>query len=243
MQLRTNYDESVWDLGPDQPGAEWLPSPLPGVSRYPLDRDGEEVAVATSLVRYAPGSDFDPHQHALGEEYLVLEGEFADNHGRYPVGTYVRNPAGTAHKPFSDPGCLIWVKLRQFHPDDQRQFEIPLDLVPLSAGLQEQPLHDFAHPDPQDADEGAMRERVSLWRMAAGESIELPAAYSPQEVFVIDGEVSWQDAQTVTLGRYGWLRLSPGQPLRLSAATASAFLWKERALWSIATHQDVNPGN
>lgn len=237
MQLRTNYDESVWDVGPVVSDSPWVPSPLPGVNRYPLDRDGDEVAVATTLVRYAPASDFDPHQHALGEEYLVLEGEFADNHGRYPVGTYVRNPAGTAHKPFSDPGCLIWVKLRQFHPQDQSQFEVALDLSPLEDGTHEQPLHHFAHPDPKDADQAAMVERVSLWRMAAGASIELPAPYSPQEAFFINGEAQWQDAQTVTFGRYGWLRLSPGQPLRLTAQAPTAFLWKERAMWSIETHQ------
>jgi hypothetical protein len=32
-----------------------------------LDRDGGEVARATSLVRYAPGSGFDTHVHEAGE--------------------------------------------------------------------------------------------------------------------------------------------------------------------------------
>jgi len=41
-----------------------------------LDRVGDEVAVATSLVRYDAGSTFPDHVHELGEEYIVLEGEF-----------------------------------------------------------------------------------------------------------------------------------------------------------------------
>ena len=52
----------------------WSPSPLPGVERRMLDRDGGEVARATSLVRYARGSTFSSHRHDLGEEFLVLEG-------------------------------------------------------------------------------------------------------------------------------------------------------------------------
>ena len=45
----------------------WQPSPQVGVERIPLDRIGAEVARATSLVRYAPGSTFPSHgQTPLG---------------------------------------------------------------------------------------------------------------------------------------------------------------------------------
>jgi anti-sigma factor ChrR (cupin superfamily) len=71
----------------------WVPSPLPGVERRMLDRDGEEVARATSVVRYAPNSRFDAHTHGGGEEYFVLEGVFSDEHGDFGPGSYVRNPA------------------------------------------------------------------------------------------------------------------------------------------------------
>ncbi len=50
----------------------WTPSPMAGVERRLLDRCGEEVARATSIVRYAPGSRFAPHGHGGGEEILVL---------------------------------------------------------------------------------------------------------------------------------------------------------------------------
>lgn len=228
MQLRSDYDVTAWDFGPNTDGAVWHSSPLPGVKRYLLDREGEEVAIATSLVRYAPGSRFDRHTHALGEEYLVLEGEFADEHGRYGPGTYVRNPPGSAHTPFSDPGCLIWVKLRQFHTADQRQCQLPLEHLAPVDGFKEQALHDFA---PGDDPLLSKRERVSVLRAAAGAAIELPACYGMQEVFVVDGAVDWQDAQTLRFGVYGWLRLAPGQPLRLTAMVATTLLWKERPLW------------
>ena len=62
----------------DSNALPWVPSPLPGVDRRMLERDGIEVARATSLVRYAPGSAFSRHSHALGEEFLVIEGTFSD---------------------------------------------------------------------------------------------------------------------------------------------------------------------
>lgn len=86
-----------------------------------LDRVGDEVARATSLVRYAPGSSFPEHWHDGGEEIYVMAGEFGDEHGLYPAGTYVRNPIGTRHTPKVGPqGAMIWVKLHQFDPDDTR---------------------------------------------------------------------------------------------------------------------------
>ncbi|MEM8769874.1 MAG: cupin domain-containing protein, partial [Pseudomonadota bacterium] len=96
---------------------EWVDSPQPGVRRVMLDRVGDEVAVATSFVRYDAESRFPGHGHEKGEEFIVLEGEFGDEHGRFPPLSYVRNPPGSHHVPFSDPGCLIWVKLRQFQND------------------------------------------------------------------------------------------------------------------------------
>ena len=80
---------------------DWVTSPMAGVLRRPLDRVGDEVARATSLVRYAPGSQFKRHMHGGGEEILVLDGVFSDEQGDYPAGTYLRNPPGTGHAPHS----------------------------------------------------------------------------------------------------------------------------------------------
>ena len=94
----------------DSNALDWTPSPMAGVERRMLDRHGEEVARATSLVRYARGSRFERHSHGGGEEILVLEGTFSDEQGDYPTGTYLRNPIGSSHAPFSEAGCTIWVK-------------------------------------------------------------------------------------------------------------------------------------
>ena len=91
--------------------APWIASPEPGVARKLLDRVGDEVARATSIVRYAPGSAFAAHEHALGEEFFVLAGAFADELGDYAAGTWVRSPHLSRHEPFSGPGCLIYVKV------------------------------------------------------------------------------------------------------------------------------------
>ena len=98
MRVRADFDEIVHLLPEEQ---EWVPSPLKGVDRVRLDRIGDEVAVATSIVRYAEGATFSPHEHELGEEFIVLDGEFADEHGRYSPMTYIRNPPGSHHVPFS----------------------------------------------------------------------------------------------------------------------------------------------
>ena len=90
---------------------DWTPSPIPGVDRRMLDRIGDEVARATSIVRYAPHSRFPSHTHGGGEEFLVLDGVFQDEHGDYSAGTYVRNPPTSSHTPGSEPGCTIFVKL------------------------------------------------------------------------------------------------------------------------------------
>jgi anti-sigma factor ChrR (cupin superfamily) len=100
---------------------DWVPSPAAGVDRRMLFRIGGEVARATSIVRYAPGSAFPRHTHSGGEEIIVLEGVFQDEHGDYPAGSYFRNPPATSHVPASKDGCTIFVRLWQFRDGDQIQ--------------------------------------------------------------------------------------------------------------------------
>ncbi len=90
---------------------DWQPSPAAGVWRKPLAREYREQGHATSIVRYEPGSRFNTHPHPKGEEILVLEGVFSDETGDYPAGNYLRNPPGSSHAPFSEQGCIIFVKL------------------------------------------------------------------------------------------------------------------------------------
>src|SRR5215204_5787315 len=82
MELNADFSQRVVVHAARLP---WVSSPMAGVERRMLDRIGDEVARATSIVRYAPGSHFSPHTHGGGEEFFVLEGVFQDEHGDFPV--------------------------------------------------------------------------------------------------------------------------------------------------------------
>ena len=131
----------------DTHAVAWEASPVPGITRKPLDRVGDEVARASTIVKYEANSAFTGHAHGAGEEILVLEGVFADENGIYPAGTYLRNPPGSHHAPYSTAGCTLFVKLRQFHPEDLATVRIDTqtaDWYPGRVpGLSVMPLHEF----------------------------------------------------------------------------------------------------
>ena len=114
MNINTDYSQRVVINHHD---LLWISSPNLGVDRRMLERAGDELAKATSIVRYQPGSKFQAHTHEFGEELFVLEGIFSDETGDYPAGTYIMNPPGSAHAPFSESGCTLFVKLRHLGPD------------------------------------------------------------------------------------------------------------------------------
>jgi quercetin dioxygenase-like cupin family protein len=213
--IRADFTTPAW-LAPES--FEWVSSPQSGVERVMLDRHGDEVAIATSLVRYAPGSRFPAHDHALGEEYLVLEGEFGDEHGRYPPGTYVRNPPGSRHAPFAEPGCVIWVKLRQFHPDDQRQLVTDLRAPVPDRGTASKELHRFRE------------EVVTSIAAAGGAALTLPPLDVVQELLVIDAAVAWRGQR---LGPRGWLRVPAGEGIEVEVLQAGMLLHKTRPAFAI----------
>jgi len=109
MIINSDYSQRVVINHHDLP---WIPSPESGIERRMFERIGEEVAKATTIVRYQPGSTFHSHTHELGEEILVLDGLFSDEAGDYPAGTYIMNPPGSSHAPHSKTGCTLFVKLR-----------------------------------------------------------------------------------------------------------------------------------
>ena len=121
MELNADFSRRV---AVHTAGLPWVPSPMAGVERRMLDRIGAEVARATTIVRYAPGSHFSPHTHDGGEEFLVMEGVFTDEHGDFPSGSYIRNPPASRHTPGSAPGCVLFVKLWQFDLADRTQVRI-----------------------------------------------------------------------------------------------------------------------
>jgi anti-sigma factor ChrR (cupin superfamily) len=102
----------------------YSPSPSGTVFRKRMHLVGApESGQVTSIVEYQPGATFPAHDHPEGEEILVLDGVFSDEHGDWPAGTYLLNPEGFRHAPFSKEGCTLFVKLRQF-PGTERQHTV-----------------------------------------------------------------------------------------------------------------------
>ena len=132
MNLHADLTQRVVIHHPDLP---WTPSPEPGVERRMLERVGEELAKATTVVRYQPGAKFQTHTHDLGEEILVLEGVFSDETGHYPAGSYLMNPPGSFHAPFSEQGCTLFVKLRHLGPDQVVREVIDTTTAPWYQGM------------------------------------------------------------------------------------------------------------
>lgn len=193
----------------------WVDSPMPGVERMMLDRIGDEVARATSLVRYAPNSTFAAHVHGGGEEFLVLEGVFGDEHREYAAGTYVRNPIGTWHAPrVGDEGCVILVKLHQFDPDDDRPVVIDTRAAEWrpgeGAGAEVLPLHRFRS------------ERVVLHRLAPDARWQPHAHDGGEEIYVIEG-VLRDEHGAYPAGT--WMRYPDGSRHDASAGSAGALMY------------------
>jgi len=211
MNVNADFSQRVL-LHPD--ALPWIPSPTAGVERRMLDRVGGEVARATSLVRYAPNSAFPAHVHGGGEEFIVLEGVFQDEHGDYPAGTYVRNPPTTRHSPGSQPGCTIFVKLWQFQPDDRDQFAVDMAGLALAAA-----------PDRPGVSTRVLFENTSeivrIERWAPGAAVTL-AAPDGAELLVLAGDCMESGE---VLSRHSWLRVPRGSTIDAIAGPNGVKVW------------------
>lgn len=118
LSLNTDLEQRI-SIRTDE--MDWTPSPGGHVLRKRLHLSGRsEAGQVTSVVRYLPGASFPSHDHVEGEEILVLDGIFSDEHGHWPAGTYLLNPEGFQHAPYSEGGCTLFVKLRQY-PGHERE--------------------------------------------------------------------------------------------------------------------------
>lgn len=211
MELNADFSKRAAVHSSSMP---WISSPIAGVDRRMLDRIGDEVARATTIVRYAPQSKFSAHTHGGGEEFFVLHGVFQDEHGDFPAGSYIRNPPTSSHTPGSEPGCTIFVKLWQFDPADRAHVRIDtasrtFSPEPDRAGVETMAL--FA-----DAFENVRLER---WAPGAAIKLDLPGG---GEFFVLDGGFEERVERFVS---GSWLRLPPGERLMAAAGPSGCKLW------------------
>ena len=215
MNINADFSQRVVVHSQQQP---WIASPMVGVERRPLDRVGDEVARATTIVRYASGSHFSPHVHSGGEEFIVLEGVFQDEHGDYPAGSYIRNPPQSSHTPGSAQGCVIFVKLWQFDPQDRLHVNMGItsddsrlsqEFVPPALGYSQKNLYKDAF------------ENVTIFELAANNVLNLDASKG-LELLVLEGEcIEGND----TLTKYSWLRLPIGSTFSVRAGKEGVRLW------------------
>jgi anti-sigma factor ChrR (cupin superfamily) len=191
---------------------DWEASPMAGVWRKPLAREAAEHGHTTSVVRYDPGSSFATHLHPKGEEIMVLEGVFSDEHGDYPAGTYLRNPPGSKHSPRSEAGCVLLVKLDQFDPEDSSSLRVDTNntgWMPGESTLQIMPLHDYE------------KELVYLVKWPSDARVRTHRHFGGEEIFVLSGELFDE------YGRYPagtWLR-SPHNSEHCPYTEQDTVLW------------------
>jgi len=158
---------------------EWETSEAGGVLRKRLERIDAKPEPVTTVVRYQADSTFPAHQHVKGEEIFVLEGTFSDNRGHYEAGSYLRNPAGTSHSPYSKDGCTIFVKLQQFQASDSQQLKIQTKqrqwLPGLVSGLSVMPLHEYVN------------EHAALVKWEANTIFQPHQHIGGEEIYVLEG--------------------------------------------------------
>ena len=196
---------------------DWTASPAAGVDRRMLYRVGAEVARATSIVRYAPGSAFPEHAHTGGEEILVLAGTFQDEHGDYPAGSYFRNPPGTSHSPAAADGCVIFVRLWQFRAGDMTQ------IVRQPGEGEKLRPRDGAAEARLLFDDGAEHVVIETWH--PGARIAVPNDRG-MEFLVLSGTLQHAGAN---LGPQGWGRLPAGEALIADVGPEGAEVWLKEA--------------
>ncbi len=193
---------------------KWQPSPMAGVERRMLDRVGDEVARATTIVRYAPNSKFSAHVHSGGEEFIVLDGIFQDEHGDYPTGSYIRNPTQSKHTPGSEDGCIIFVKLWQFDLEDRHAVKISADEMPGITDPQREGV--LIMPLYQDE-----REEVCIEKWSSNTEVIINT-FKGAELLVLSGSLTEGEDELVT---NSWLRVPINSHIIAKAGNHGAKVW------------------
>ena len=104
--MAAGFDTGAWSWQPFREGIEQVPL-----------HEAAPSGLRAALLRYAPGASVPAHEHVGYEYILVLEGAQEDDRGRYPAGTLLVNPPGSAHAVRSAEGCVvlaIWERPVQF---------------------------------------------------------------------------------------------------------------------------------
>jgi anti-sigma factor ChrR (cupin superfamily) len=192
MQLNDDFSRVVVVNTPETP---WQSSPSSGVMLRMLEQGGLEGARTTSIVRYEPGAHLRSDSLKPGEEIIVLEGEFSDESGVYPAGTYIKNPPGSNHTPLSENGCILFIKQGHLQRDDLERVVVDVQNSEwrqgMVSGLSVLPLSEFKG------------EHSALVRWQPGTVFNPHRHWGGEEIYVLEGVFADE------FGRYPagtWLR-------------------------------------
>lgn len=221
LAITINGDLSV-PVVMDTGAMEWQPSPSGSVWRKRLHLVGPpESGQVTSVVRYEPGSSFPAHPHPDGEEIYVIDGVFSDEHGDWPAGTFLLNPEGFEHAPFSKQGCILFVKLRQYA--GAARTHVTRDTTDVHWQSTD---HQGVTIKPLYADR-SFEDTMRLEQWAPGTSRGMQSRAAGAEIFILAGAL--EDEHGVN--REGaWLRLPEGAIHTPSAPEGCTFYIKEGGL-------------
>ncbi|MBD2437123.1 cupin domain-containing protein [Nostoc sp. FACHB-110] len=169
---------------------------------FESDQDVQSHPV-TMLTKFEPGGFFGLHGHPGGEEILVLQGNFQDETGVHPPGTYLLNPEGFIHRPYSDEGCLTFVKLRQHGGKTRRQVRVNIFELPWQAGIIPEIKVKLLY------EQMDYPEKVWIEQWQPGTALSNVVENEVKEIFVIEG--TWSD-ELGDYPAYSWVRYSPHCP-------------------------------
>tara|TARA_R110001599_G_scaffold353459_1_gene592730 strand:- start:442825 stop:443511 length:687 start_codon:yes stop_codon:yes gene_type:complete len=213
-----NADPSI-RVTVDTRAMDWTKSPGGHVLRKRMHLSGPaESGQVTSVVRYMAGARFPAHDHPEGEEILVLDGVFSDEHGDWPAGTYLLNPEGFHHAPFSEQGCTLLVKLRQFPGLDRQHIAVQVNDIPWTAtgdgGVSSKTLY-----SQQPYSDCTRMERWGSPRDRGEIAFPMGA-----EIFVVKGNF---DDQFGSYRSQSWLRVPAGESVTPSGGHSCEVYIKE----------------
>jgi len=191
--INMDYSKTILKKAEDH---VWVPSPHGEVLRCQLEREYSEIGWATSLVRYPVGASFHEHGHPGGEQFLVLEGFFSDHRGDFGVDTYVQNPVGYKHSPYSKNGCLIFVRLGALSRN-----------APMMA---EKSIFNSSCMTIKTDDIDFLEART----LQSGESITANA----MEIFVVEGCLKHKEN---SYNKHSWMRVAAKDHLQLTATSST----------------------
>ena len=208
----------------------WTASPSGTVWRKRVHLVGPaESGQVTSVVRYERNSNFPEHDHPGGEEILVLDGIFSDQQGDWPAGTFLLNPEGFRHAPFSRDGCVLLVKLRQYPGPDRLQVATNTDLLAWQQtaiqGVSSKPLYT----------QSGYTDCVELQKWETDTDPGVTGYPGGAEIFVISGSFADEN------GRYTegyWLRF-PCDATHHPHTSTGCILYVKKGGLKYLVHEDV----